>query len=113
KELQTVRMRGQVLFPTTARYNESNRFGAYISKSGGFTDNARKGRSYVVYANGDVKRTNKFIFFNVYPKIEPGSEIIIPSKPEREGMSAQSWIGIATSLATIGILLNTLINSNN
>lgn len=113
KELQTVRMRGEVLFPTTARYNESNRFGAYISKSGGFTDNARKGRSYVVYANGDVKRTNKFIFFNVYPKIEPGSEIIIPSKPEREGMSAQSWIGIATSLATIGILLNTLINSNN
>jgi protein involved in polysaccharide export with SLBB domain len=113
KELQTVRMRGEVLFPTTARYDLTNRFSSYISKSGGFTDNARKSRSYVVYANGDVKRTNKFIFFNVYPKIEPGSEIIIPSKPEREGMSAQSWIGIATSLATIGILLNTLINSNN
>lgn len=113
KELQTVRMRGEVLFPTTARYDLTNRFGSYISKSGGFTDNARKSRSYVVYANGDVKRTNKFLLFNVYPKIEPGSEIIIPSKPEREGMSAQSWIGIATSLATIGILLNTLINSNN
>lgn len=113
KELQTVRMRGEVLFPTTARYDLTNRFSSYISKSGGFTDNARKSRSYVVYANGDVKRTNKFLLFNVYPKIEPGSEIIIPSKPEREGMSAQSWIGIATSLATIGILLNTLINSNN
>lgn len=109
KELQTVRMRGEVLFPTTARYDLTNRFGSYISKSGGFTDNARKSRSYVVYANGDVKRTNKFIFFNVYPKIEPGAEIIVPAKPERQGLSAQAWIGIASSLATLGLIVNQLV----
>jgi hypothetical protein len=109
KELQTVRMRGEVLFPTTARYDLTNRFSSYISKSGGFTDNARKGRLYVVYANGDVKRTNKFIFFNVYPKIEPGAEIIVPAKPERERLSPQTWIGIATSLATLALIVNQLV----
>jgi protein involved in polysaccharide export with SLBB domain len=109
KELQTVRMRGEVLFPTTARYDLTNRFSSYISKSGGFTDNARKGRLYVVYANGDVKRTNKFIFFNVYPKIEPGAEIIVPAKPERERLSPQAWIGIATSLATLALIVNQLV----
>jgi len=109
KELQTVRMRGEVLFPTTARYDLTNRFGSYISKSGGFTDNARKSRSYVVYANGDVKRTNKFLLFNVYPKIEPGAEIIVPAKPERERLSPQAWIGIATSLATLALIVNQLV----
>ncbi len=109
KELQTVRMRGEVLFPTTARYDLTNRFSSYISKSGGFTDNARKSRSYVVYANGDVKRTNKFLLFNVYPKIEPGAEIIVPAKPDRQGLSAQAWIGIASSLATLALIVNQLV----
>ncbi|MBS4070855.1 MAG: SLBB domain-containing protein [Algoriphagus sp.] len=109
KELQTVRMRGEVLFPTTARFENFRGFRSYISKSGGFTDKARKGRSYVVYANGDVKRTEKFLFFNSYPKIEPGAEIIVPSKPERERLSPQAWIGIASSLATLALIVNQLV----
>jgi protein involved in polysaccharide export with SLBB domain len=109
KELQTVRMRGEVLFPTTSRYDSSKGFTSYISKSGGFTDNARKGRSYVVYANGDVERTNKFLFFNLYPVIEPGAEIIVPAKPEKQGMSAQAWIGIGSSLATLALIVNQLV----
>lgn len=62
KELQTVRMRGEVLYPTTARYDMSRGFRNYISRAGGFTEQARKSRAYVVYANGDVHRTNKFLF---------------------------------------------------
>ena len=97
------------MFPTTARYDSSKGFRSYISKSGGFTDKARKGRSYVVYANGDVKRTNKLIFFNLYPEIEPGAEIIVPTKPERQSLTAQAWIGIGTSLATLALIVNQLI----
>src|SRR5690606_29991103 len=54
KQLQTVRMRGEVLYPTTARYDVNRGFKNYISRAGGFSENARKGRSYVIYANGDV-----------------------------------------------------------
>lgn len=110
KELQTVRMRGEVLYPTTARYDMSRGFRNYISRAGGFTEQARKSRAYVVYANGDVHRTNKFLFFNFFPKIEPGAEIIVPQKPKREPMSVQAWIGIASSLATLGILIDRLSN---
>jgi protein involved in polysaccharide export with SLBB domain len=110
KELQTVRMRGEVLYPTTARYDMSRGFRNYISRAGGFTEQARKSRAYVVYANGDVHRTNKFLFFNFFPKIEPGAEIIVPKKPKREPMSVQAWIGIASSLATLGILIDRLSN---
>lgn len=108
KQLQTVRMRGEVLYPTTARFDVNRGFKNYISRAGGFTENARKGRSYVIYANGDVNRTSRFLFFNIYPKIEPGAEIIVPQKPERQPMSVQAWIGLASSLATLAILVDRL-----
>ena len=110
KQLQTVRMRGEVLYPTTARYDVNRGFKNYISRAGGFTENARKGRSYVIYANGDVKRTSKLLFFNIYPHVEPGAEIIVPEKPDRQRMSVQAWIGIASSLATLAILVDRLAN---
>jgi protein involved in polysaccharide export with SLBB domain len=112
KELQTVRMRGELLFPTSTRFQQGANFRQYISKAGGFTDRSRKGRAYVVYANGDVSRTQKLLFFPIYPRVAPGAEIIVPQKPERQGMTAQGWIGIGTSLATLGLLINQLIPAN-
>ncbi|UJP63376.1 SLBB domain-containing protein [Mongoliitalea daihaiensis] len=108
KELQTVRIRGEVLYPNTARYRELSSFKSYISRAGGFTEKSRRGRSYVVYANGDVQRTRKFLFINNYPAVEPGAEIIVPAKPEKDPLSAQAWIGIASSLATLALLINNL-----
>ncbi|WP_174238258.1 SLBB domain-containing protein [Cyclobacterium xiamenense] len=108
KELQTVRMRGEVLYPTSARYREKSGFKDYISRAGGFTSRSHRGRSYVVYANGDVQRTKRFLFINVYPTMEPGAEIIVPKKPIRESMSVQGWVGLATSLATLVILIDRL-----
>jgi protein involved in polysaccharide export with SLBB domain len=112
KELQTVRMRGELLFPTSTRFQQGAGFRQYISKAGGFTDRSRRGRAYVVYANGDVSRTQKLLFFPIYPRVAPGAEIIVPQKPERQGMTAQGWIGIGTSLATLGLLINQLIPAN-
>ncbi|MFD2203545.1 SLBB domain-containing protein [Shivajiella indica] len=111
RQLQTVRMRGEVLYPTSARYRENSGFKQYISRAGGFTSNSRRGRSYVIYANGDVKRTRKILLINNYPKIEPGAEIIVPTKPEREKLTPQAWIGIATSMATLALLINNLIGN--
>jgi protein involved in polysaccharide export with SLBB domain len=112
KELQTVRMRGELLFPTSTRYAQGAGFRQYISKAGGFTDRSRKGKSYVVYANGDVKRTTKLLFFPIYPRVAPGAEIIVPPKPERQGITAQGWIGIGTSLATLGLLISQILPAN-
>jgi len=112
KELQTVRMRGELLFPTSTRFQQGASFRQYISKAGGFTDRSRKSRAYVIYANGDVKRAHKFLLYSVYPRILPGAEIIVPQKPNRQGITAQGWIGIGTSLATLGLLINQLIPAN-
>lgn len=111
KELQTIRMMGEVLLPTTARYVENASFRRYISKAGGFTEKARKSKAYVIYANGDARRTHSFLGLRFYPHLEPGAEIVVPVKPQRSGLSPTAWVGIATSLATLGILVQTFINN--
>jgi len=112
KELQTVRMVGEVLLPTTSRYDEKSSLKKYISKAGGFTENARRSKTYVVYANGDAKRTHNLFGLNIYPELEPGAEIVVPKKPIKNRMNAGSWIGIASSLATVAILVQTIVNNN-
>lgn len=112
KQLQTVRMVGEVLLPTTARYIDSKGFRSYISKAGGFTENARRSKSYVIYANGDARRTHSFLGLKFYPNLEPGAEIVVPRKPQKEKLSAAAWIGIASTLATLGILINTVVNQS-
>ncbi len=102
KELQTVKISGELLYPVSARYENSNNFLDYISQAGGFTKEADKKRSYIVYANGSVDRTKRILFFNNYPKVKPGAEIIVPLQPERPGLSPQAWIAIGTGLASIG-----------
>jgi len=111
KELQTVRMRGEVLFPTTARYDDSRNFRNYISRAGGFTEQSRRARSYVVYANGDVQRTRSFLGLKFYPHIEPGAEIIVPEKPLRQPLPATAWVSIGTGLATMALVVTQVLNS--
>ncbi len=109
KQLQTVRIVGEVLLPTTSRFVRSAGLKSYISRAGGFSEKARRSKSYVIYANGDARRTHSFLGLKFYPIIEPGAEIVVPQKPERERMSAAGWIGIASSLATLGILIERLV----
>jgi protein involved in polysaccharide export with SLBB domain len=111
QELQTVRMKGQLLYPSSTRFDRSVGFRHYISEAGGFTKRADKNRAYVVYANGSVDRTNSFLFFRDYPKVKPGAEIIVPQK--QGGMSAQAWVGIGSTLASIALTIVTVINVAN
>lgn len=111
KELQTVQMNGALLYPSSTRYDRSKGFKQYISEAGGFTKQADKGRAYVIYANGSVDRTGSFLLFKDYPKVKPGAEIIVPQK--QGGLSAQAWVGIGSTLASIALTIVTVINVAN
>ncbi|WP_035468136.1 SLBB domain-containing protein [Algoriphagus mannitolivorans] len=113
KQLQTVRMIGEVLLPTTTRFVRTQGLRGYISKAGGFSEKARRSKTYVIYANGDARRTHSFLGLKFYPSLEPGAEIVVPEKPYRERITAGTWIGIASSLATVAILVQTLVNNSN
>lgn len=110
RELQTVRIRGEVLYPSNVRYDNSNNFQDFISQAGGFSDNAKKGKTYVVYANGSAKQTKSFLWFKDYPPVEPGAEIIIPSRPQRQGLSPQALISLTSGVATLSLVILRVID---
>ena len=104
-EKQTVEVKGLVLAPSLVQYEKGKTLKSYVNNAGGFANNARKRAAYVMYANGSIEGTRNFLFFKSYPKIEPGSIIIIPEKPERKSLSTTETISITTALTTLMILI--------
>jgi protein involved in polysaccharide export with SLBB domain len=110
KHLQTVTVNGEVLFPSSIVYSSGKSFKNYVLNAGGFSDDALKRKSYILYSNGTVKGTKKFLFFNSYPSVKPGSEIYVPKKPPKRNIAVQEALAITGGLASIGILIIGLIN---
>ena len=106
KKLETVRLRGELLYPTTVRHMPVRGLKYYINSAGGFDLKAKRSGTYVVYANGDVERTKKFLFFNFYPKAEPGCEVIVPKKPVKNPLAASQILNFTTGLAALILAIN-------
>ena len=106
KLLQTVRMRGDVVYPTTLRHELGRGFTYYINGAGGFDRRANRKQTYVVYANGAVKRTKGLLGIRSYPAIEPGAEVIVPSKGPKTPFRVGELVGITTGLATLALVLS-------
>jgi len=109
KQLQTVKISGEVLSPVTALYDRKRGFKSYISQAGGFSQRALKRRSFVVYANGSARSTSKVLFFNNYPKIKPGSEIFVPQRLPRERLGVAQVVGLGTGLASLAAIIVSLL----
>jgi protein involved in polysaccharide export with SLBB domain len=107
RELQTVRVLGEVLFPTYVSYSKGLNLGYYISNAGGFSDRAQKNKTFVLYANGSARSTTSFLFFRYYPPIKPGSNIVVPEKPTelKEKISTAELVSIMSSIATVAVLV--------
>jgi protein involved in polysaccharide export with SLBB domain len=114
RELQTVKISGEVLWPTTAVYRPGMTAKDYILEySGGFAESASKKNVNVILASGQTKATRSYLFSRKYPAVEPGAEIFVPYKPkkkEREPMPAQAWIGLGTSMASLAAIIFGIIN---
>ena len=101
----TVKINGEVLYPNTVSYIKGKNARYYIDQAGGYSNQARRTKAYIIYANGKVHPT-------FGGKIQPGCEIVVPSKPERQVGNATQWVSIASasaSLASVAATLTTLI----
>ncbi|HMI00847.1 MAG TPA: SLBB domain-containing protein [Pedobacter sp.] len=109
RQLQTVKVTGEILNPNSIVYSSGKSFKQYIKGAGGFTTSALRGGAYIKYANGSVEAASKFLFFNNYPQVKPGAEILVPRRAEREKLTAQSWIGIGTAFASLAAIVVSLL----
>jgi protein involved in polysaccharide export with SLBB domain len=112
RQLQTIKINGQVAFPASIAYKRNKRFNFYISSAGGFSENASPKKSFIKYANGSTRTTKKILFYNLYPPIKPGAEIFVPLRDSEKSISLSEIIGSTTSLLTLYLLINSVTNSN-
>jgi protein involved in polysaccharide export with SLBB domain len=100
----TVKISGSVLFPNTVAFdNTKNNYKWYVNQAGGFAQRAKKRKAFIVYQNGTVARATE-------GKVEPGCEIIVPTKIKRDNADLMQWISMGTSMASLATMFVSLAN---
>ena len=97
-----VRVSGSVLQSTQIPFEPAKSFRSYISSAGGFSKEAWRKRAYIVYANGKAKTVRSTLLFRKYPRVKPGSEIIVPKQPMYKSiLPLGEMIGISSAIASL------------
>ena len=99
----TVRISGDVNAPNTVAFEDGENYKYYIKQAGGFGDRAKKSHTYIVYQNGTMAVAKE-------GKIEPGCEVVVPSKAPRNQNSMAQWLGIGTSMASLATMFVSIAN---
>lgn len=105
--VNTVKISGSVMYPNTVSWQQGAKLKHYINMSGGYGDMAKKRKAYIIYLNGTVARAKK----SNSHLIQPGCEIIVPSKREKQGMKLAEILGMSSTTATMAAMVATLVNT--
>ena len=103
-----VKISGGVLRPTNIVYREGLTIGECISAAGGISEYAKRGRAYVIYANGKSNRTKMFGIFRVNPAIRPGAEVVIPETDAKKEKAITTIVQFTTVIAQVVAALATI-----
>ncbi|MBL3923195.1 capsule biosynthesis protein [Bacteroides thetaiotaomicron] len=105
KNTNTVTINGAVMVPNTVSYMKGKDVDYYLNQAGGYSDNAKKSKKFIVYMNGQVTKVKG----SGKKQIEPGCEIIVPSKTKKKGNIA-NILGYATSFSSLGMMIASIAN---
>ena len=100
---RTVKISGDVLKPNTVAIKDKKGYKYYIEQAGGYQRRARKSHTYILYQNGTIAKASK-------GEIEPGCEIIVPSKGPKDNSDLQQWLAIGTSAASLATMFVSIAN---
>lgn len=104
----TVKMSGEVARENTVSYKKGRTLRYYINQAGGYSNKAKRSKAYVVYMNGTVTKANSLSS----RLVQPGCEIVVPEKDDKEGMTTAEILSLgstAASLATVVLALTNLL----
>ncbi len=103
----TVKISGEVMYPISVSYKEGASLNHYINSAGGYTKRASKGQTYAIYMNGSVDKLGRSAGSK---HIEPGCEIVIPTKKQRNRMSTGEVMSITSGTASLASVVVALIS---
>lgn len=100
----TVTINGEVMYPNSVAYMPGQGLDYYINQAGGFSVKARRKKVFAVNMNGTVTRVRSA------KDIQPGCEIVVPTKEERKrAVSIGEIMSIGTTAAALGTMISTLV----
>ena len=104
---ESVKVTGNVLLTSEIPYYKGKGFNYYLGAVGGTDAKGWKKKAYIIYPNGKAAVSNTFFFIRSYPKVLPGSQIVVPEKPETRKMSTGEWVSIGSVITSIALLVVT------
>lgn len=105
--VNTVKISGSVMYPNTVAWEKGAKLKHYINMAGGYGNMAKKKKAYIIYLNGTVARARR----GDSQLIQPGCEIVVPSKAEKQHMKFAEILGISSTTATMAAMVATLANA--
>ena len=99
----TVKINGAVMMPNTVTYIEGKNVGYYLNQAGGYSQNAKKSKKFIIYMNGQVEKVKSRSH-----KVEPGCEIVVPNKVKKNNFT--NIMGYTTSLASLAMMVVSIAN---
>jgi protein involved in polysaccharide export with SLBB domain len=104
---ESVKVTGNVLLTSEIPYDKGKGFGYYLEAVGGTDAKGWKKKAYIIYPNGKAAVSGTFFFIRTYPKVLPGSQIVVPEKPDTKKMSTGEWVSIGSVITSIALLVVT------
>ena len=102
-----VKVAGNVLLTSEIPYVQGKSFKYYLNAVGGIDGKGWKRKAYIIYPNGKASVTNSFLFIRAYPNVKPGSQIIVPEKPEVKKATVGELVGIGSVISSLALLIIT------
>jgi protein involved in polysaccharide export with SLBB domain len=104
---ESVKVTGSVLLTSDIPYNKGKGFSYYLGAVGGTDAKGWKDKAYIIYPNGKAAVSRSFFFIRSYPKVLPGSQIVVPEKPDTRKMSTGEWVSISSVITSLALLMVT------
>ena len=95
----TVKIDGAVMMPNTVSFKEGEGVKYYINQAGGYGQNAKKSKKFIIYMNGQIAQVKG----SGKKQMEPGCEIIVPSKRKKQ-FNIGNLVGLTSSVASLATM---------
>jgi protein involved in polysaccharide export with SLBB domain len=103
--INTVKISGNVMYPNVVAYDPDMSVQDYVAMAGGYGYRSKKSKAYIVYMNGTIARARQMS----KGVVEPGCEIVIPQKRNKE-FDVSSLMSVATTSSSVATMLATIMN---
>ena len=102
EQQSVVRISGDVMYPNAVVYEPGAKLKYYVDQAGGYGQTAKKNKAFIIYLNGTVARLDGKTI------IEPGSQIIVPSKHQSNGPNWEKILTIISGVSSAATMAATI-----